>query len=424
MSRILYNAALYLGAPALAGAFAWKMASKPAYREGAFQKLGLFLPRQTRRTIWIHAVSVGETMAALRLARKLAGAQSRFRIMFSTSTPTGQQVARRELSPEANVFYFPFDFPGSAARAVAAINPAALALVDTEFWPNVIHACARRGAAVILVNGRMSDRSYPRYMKFRKLIKPTLEEVSLFMTQGEKDRERFLDIGAAPEKVLAAGNLKFDQETAPISAEQSAAIKKSLGIGPEEQVVVLGSVHQGEQAAIRAAAGVLGPGRRLVIAPRRIDNLEWIERELEPYGLRISRRSQWPAMAMADFKTVPIIDTFGELGKIYSIASVAFVGGSLISHGGQNPLEPASRGVPSLFGPGMSNFSEASQALVAANGAFTVATQEEMGTKLAHLMADEPARLTAGAAARAVVERNQGATTLAAERIMSLARAD
>ncbi|MDH5478331.1 MAG: 3-deoxy-D-manno-octulosonic acid transferase [Nitrospinota bacterium] len=422
MSRIAYNTALYLGLPALASAYAWKMVSRPEYRAGFFQKLGYFLPRQTKKTIWIHAVSVGETMAAAPLARMLCQRQSQFRVMFSTTTPTGQEVARAHLAPQANVFYFPFDLPGAAHRAVEAVNPAVLALVDTEFWPNVIHACAARGAPVALVNGRISDRSFSRYMKVKSLIKSSLDEVSLFMAQGPRDAERFLEMGATPDRVLAAGNLKFDQDTAPISREEKDGLRWSLGIGREDLVALLGSVHQGEEAAIAAAARVMRPGRRLLIAPRRIDDLTWIEKTLAPYGMSIARRSANPSMEPGGHSLVPVVDTFGELNRIYAIADVAFVGGSLISHGGQNPLEPAGRGVPTLFGPDMSNFQEASAALVEAHGAFFATTEEEITRKLDSLLEDERQREEAGMAAKKVVQANMGATALAFERIMELAR--
>jgi 3-deoxy-D-manno-octulosonic-acid transferase len=421
MTRLIYNAALYLGLPILAPALAWKMARQPAYRAGFFQKLGFFIPRQTQKTIWIHAVSVGETMAALRLARLLARTQSKYRIMFSTSTPTGQEVAKRELAPDANVFYFPFDFPGATRRAAEAVNPAVLALVDTELWPNVIHACAKRGAAVALINGRISGRSFPRYKKYRRWIKPALEDISLVMAQSGRDLERFIEIGVAPQRAMLGGNLKFDQDTATISPEERGSIKKSLGIRPDELVIVLGSVHKGEEEAIGAAMGALRPGRRLVIAPRRIENLDWIDSALRSHGAALVRRSANPIMPLADHTVVPVIDAFGELGKIYSAADVAFVGGSLIDHGGQNPLEPAGRGVPALFGPNMSNFQEASAALTAAEGAWIANSLEEIKRRMESLLSDEPARKLAGEAARNVVEANRGATALAAERILALA---
>ncbi|MDH5510416.1 MAG: 3-deoxy-D-manno-octulosonic acid transferase [Nitrospinota bacterium] len=424
MSRIIYNCALYLGLPALASAYAWKMTSKPAYRAGFFQKLGFMLPRQNNKTIWIHAVSVGETMAAARLARRLCREQTEYRVMFSTTTPTGQRVALQQLAPEASVFYFPFDLPGAAARAVKAVNPAVLALVDTEFWPNVIHACASRGAAVALINGRISDRSYPRYLKAKRFIKPTLDEVALFMAQGPRDAERFLEIGAPPERVVAGGNLKYDQDTAPASQEETKAIRRSLGIAPDELVVLLGSVHQGEEAAIEAAADVMRPGRRMVIAPRRIDDLAWIENTLAPSGMSIARRSANPYMTLGDHAIIPVIDTFGELNRLYAMADAVFVGGSLISHGGQNPLEPAGRGVPSIFGPDMSNFQEASQNLVEAQGAWIAATRDEIAQRLEALLTDKNLREKAGSAARSVVEINMGATDRVMERIMNLARGD
>lgn len=425
MIHFVYSVALYLASPFLLLALVWKMTVKGRGGEGFFQKLGFFLPRQTNPTIWIHAVSVGETMAAIGLAKQLISSAPGMRVMFSTTTPTGQAVARKELSPDANVFYFPYDFPGSAKRAIRAVNPKVLALVDTEMWPNIIRACVNNGGKVALINGRVSDRSFPRYRRFSSIFRVVLKNISLFLMQSEIDGERIVEMGADPARVDIAGNLKFDRLSENISENERAELRRSIGIGLDEKVVFLGSVHKGEETAIGSVLKVRGsrPGLRLVIAPRRIDDIEWIKSALEGSGLRPVRKSsmgQGKNIAQ-DKSIVPVIDTFGELARLYSVADVAFVGGSFISHGGQNPLEPAGSGVPVVFGPHMSNFREASLALVIAGGAFTVDDEKQMSKRLEALLADDRLRMAAGKAALEVVEKNRGSTKKTALRIVALA---
>jgi len=424
MIHSVYSAALYLALPFLSLALVWKMAAQGRGGEGFFQKLGFFLPRQTNHTIWIHAVSVGETMAAIGLAKEIVSSAPGMRVMFSTTTPTGQAVAQKELSPDVNVFYFPYDFPGSAKRAIRAVNPKVLALVDTEMWPNIIRACVNNGGKVALINGRVSDRSFPRYRRFSWIFRFVLKNISLFLMQSEIDGERIVEMGADPARVDIAGNIKFDRLSENISEDERAGLRRSLGIGPDEKVLFLGSVHKGEEPAIGAVLKVREsrPELRLVIAPRRIDDIEWIKSALDGSGLEPVRKSgMGQAKTEQDKNIVPVIDTFGELAKLYSVADIAFVGGSFIKHGGQNPLEPAAIGAPVLFGPHMSNFREASLALVTAGGAFTVDDEKEMAVKLETLLADDGLRMAAGKAALDVVEKNRGATKKTALRIVALA---
>ncbi len=424
MIHFVYSAALYLALPLLSFALVWKMAAQGRGGEGFFQKLGFFLPRQTNPVIWIHAVSVGEAMAAIGLAKEIVSSAPGMRVMFSTTTPTGQAVAQKELSPDVNVFYFPYDFPGSAKRAIRAVNPKVLALVDTEMWPNIIRACVNNGGKVALINGRVSDRSFPRYRRFSWIFRFVLKNISLFLMQSEIDGERIVEMGADPARVDIAGNIKFDRLSENISEDERARLRRSLGIGPNEKVLFLGSVHKGEEAAIGAVLKVREsrPELRLVIAPRRIDDIEWIKSALDGSGLEPVRKSgMGQAKTEQDKNIVPVIDTFGELARLYSVADVAFVGGSFIKHGGQNPLEPAAIGVPVLFGPHMSNFREASLALVTAGGAFTVDDEKEMAVKLETLLANDGLRMAAGKAALDVVEKNRGATKKTALRIVALA---
>jgi len=423
MIHLIYSIFIYAAAALLSPLLALLILTKRKYREGLGQKLGFFLPNQTRPTIWIHAVSVGESLAAIELVKSLDRETKDYRILLSTTTHTGQEVAKKLLAPIAQVFYFPYDLPGAARRAVRAINPAALVLIDTELWPNVIRAARKHGCKVALVNGRISDRSFPRYRRFYWLIKPILRDFSSFMMQSENDGRRMIEIGADPNLVETPGNLKFDRAIETVSDERRAGLRASLGLGPDDPVIFLGSVHEGEEAAISAAlkARRTLPGLRLVLAPRRIDEFEWIEKALEGSGLTLVRKTRLAAGAgEAGKNTAVVIDTFGELASYYSIADVAFVGGSLIPHGGQNPLEPAAHGVPVVFGPAMSNFREAAAALGQAGCAWTASTEDELEEIFRTLLGDTKMRKNAGEAAKAVVAGARGATDKVVERILEL----
>lgn len=423
MIHLLYSIAGYVGAAAMSPAILAWLAGSAKQRAGFFQKLGLGLPRQDARTIWFHAVSVGEALAAVELVKAVAAAAPEFPLVVTTTTPTGQKVAREKLSALATVCYFPYDLWNSAHGAVRALNPALLVLVDTELWPNVIHEVVREGGRVAMVNARVSDRSFPRYRALSWFWRPVLDDVAVFIPQSRMDGERLVAIGADPARVDPPGALKFDRAAPEPAAERKRLLRASLGIGPDAPVIFLGSIHDGEQEAIRAALMARDKirGARIVIAPRRVEDTGWIERALEGSGLRALLKTR---MSGADTGAdiVPVVDTFGELFDLYGAADAAFVGGSLIAHGGQNPLEPAANGVPCLLGPHMNNFRDAVELLTRAGGAQTVHSAEELAAGFIRILADGGARAAMGAAARQAVLDNRGATARAAERIVRLAR--
>lgn len=424
MARPLYNAAAYIAAGVMSPYVAWRAFANPEYRDGMAQKLGYSIPRHADRTIWIHAVSVGEALAAEGLVREIRKRAPGRKIVLSVTTPTGRDVAGKKMSDVAEIVYFPFDLRGAARRAVSAINPAVFVMVDTEIWPNVIWASEAAGARVAMVNGRISDRSYPRYRKMKWFFREVLENVDLFLMQGEADAERITDMGAPESRVSAAGNMKFDGLGVNVSERDREDMRRSLGLGMDEKVIFLGSVHEGEEAAIRAALAVMSgaPGVRLVIAPRRIGDIGWIERALEGSGTRAVRKTAMPDSPPMDPSVTPVIDTFGELARLYAVADVVFVGGSMIPHGGQNPLEPAAHGVAVVFGPSMSNFRDASSALIQAGAAWMVPDEKELARLMTELVSDDKKRARAGEAGREVVRKNRGVTARIAEKILELCR--
>ena len=419
----IYNAALTLSAPAIIPYMALRSVFKPAYRDGLAQKLGFNMPERGANCVWIHVVSVGEVMAAEPLVRAIRAKAPALAVTVTVTTPTGMEVARKRLSGVARLLYFPFDFPWAARRAVTAINPSVYVMIDTEIWPNVMSLCAQAGARVVLANGRISDRSYPRYQKMKWLFGPVLKNADLLLMQDAQDAQRITGLGADPARVAVAGNLKFDGLPGPLPANERASLRASIGIGTDEKVVLLGSVHAGEEAAIRAfvrARGQTGPAR-LIIAPRRIEDITWIEKALKGSGLTAVRKSGMATPPLVDPSVVTVVDTFGELSRLYAVADVAFVGGSLIRRGGQNPLEPAAHGSPVVFGPDMRNFRDVSATLLKAGAAVMADSERELVEIFTQLLTDEDARDKMGSAGLDVINRNRGVADAMAERILGLA---
>ncbi len=421
MAYLIYNIALTIGVIVLSPVIAWRMITRKSARAGVWQKLGAYPKRFPDKTIWIHAVSVGEALAVEGLIREIAKRREGGKIVLSVTTITGHAVAMEKLSDVASILYFPYDFIFSVQRAVRAINPALFVAVDTEIWPNVFRAVKDSGGRVALVNGRISDRSYPRYLRLKSLFRPVLKNVDMFLMQGEVDMERVIEMGAEPERVEKTGTLKYDSLVKGATRNEREKMRKSLGIGLEEKVIFLGNIHEGEEGAIMGAirAGEKVGRLRIVIAPRRIENIEWIENAVSGYGRKAVRKTTLTQNPVVAENVVPVIDTFGDLAMLYAIADVAFVGGSLIDHGGQNPLEPAAHGVAPLFGPFMSNFRDVSRTLLNAGGSFMVANEDEVCERICELLDFDDKRMKAGKAALDVIERNRGVTIRVADKLLS-----
>ncbi|VAX16714.1 3-deoxy-D-manno-octulosonic acid transferase [hydrothermal vent metagenome] len=422
MAYLIYNLVLTIGVIVLSPVIAWRMITRKSARAGVWQKLGAYPKKPCAgRTIWIHAVSVGETLAVERLIRELARRGRGSELVLSVTTATGHAVAMEKLSDVASILYFPYDFIFSAQRAVRAINPALFVAVETEIWPNVFRVVKESGGRVALVNGRISDRSYPRYLRLKSLFRPVLQYVDMFLMQGDVDAERVIEMGAEPEKVEKTGTLKYDNVVKGATRAERENMRKSLGIGLDEKVIFLGNIHEGEEAAIRGAmrAGEKGGRCRIVVAPRRIENIEWIENAARACGLKPVRKTTLRKNGVLPENAIPVIDTFGDLAMLYAIADVAFVGGSLIGHGGQNPLEPAAHAIAPLFGTFMSNFRDVSKELLNEGGAFEVAGEDDICELICDLLASGDKRLEAGRRALDVIERNRGVTIRVADRLLS-----
>jgi 3-deoxy-D-manno-octulosonic-acid transferase len=417
MILFFYNLALLAGSIASAPWWLWRMATTHKYREGIRERLGKvpgWLKSQARKkpVIWLHAVSVGEVLAVSRLIADLDKALPGFQVLLSTTTRTGQALARERFGAN-RVFYCPLDLPWAVNAYLKALKARMLVLAETEFWPNLLHSCDRRQIPVVVVNARISDRSWPRYRALRDLWRPFLSRISRALAQTETDAERLKAIGLAPERVTVAGNLKFDVRI----AQEAEATRLLRALGSGLRFLVAGSTLDGEEAALLEVwPGLLQsePKLAMVLAPRHPERFAAVAALLEKSGIPWLRRSAWKDRApelLEPMKagSILLLDTIGELASIYSLAAVAFVGGSLFPTGGHNPLEPAQFSVPIVIGPHYANFRAIADDLRAQN-ASRIAPKEELAQTLRDLLANSIEATAIGAQARQVFEAQAGAT--------------
>lgn len=381
-------------------------------------RLGFYKSRPETHDLWVHAVSVGETMAALPVVLKIMKQRPETSIVFTTTTLTGQAQARR-LYPEATVTYFPFDFAFSVRRFLDHHRPRVFATLETEIWPNVTRIARERGVRLILANGRISDRSLPRYRTFRMIVGSVLRKYDRILAREETDRDRFVAIGAPPEIVEISGNVKFDYEPdeAPL---EIGPLLETLFAG--RKVVVLGSTMEGEDEALLPEVERLLAEHHafVVIAPRKPERFELVAGLLASSTFRFVRRSELDAANPVPQADVLLLDTFGELARIYRYATVAFVGGTLVPKGGHNPIEPAAAGVPVCFGPSMSNFREIAQVFLRNEAAAEVRDAAEAIDFAGSMLDNTNMRNQWGERARSTVLQNRGASERTARRIVEL----
>jgi 3-deoxy-D-manno-octulosonic-acid transferase len=386
------------------------------YRRGLGQRFGSVAEWSgTASPLWLHAVSVGEVMAAAPLARELANRHPEIPLLVSTVTDTGRAVAEQRM-PGGRHVYFPLDFGWIARRALDRLHPRLVLLTETELWPNFLAACRERGTPVVLINGRISPRSFPRYRLVRRWFQRVLEDIRLFCMQSAQDAERILALGAPEDRVRVVGNLKFDLPTAGREADTASA-RGALGLLPGQRLVAAGSTHRGEEDVILEAfrgASATRPDLCLLLAPRHPERLEEVEGQVRRAGLSWVRRSRLPAASAAGAPVI-LLDTVGELARLYAAASVVFVGGSLIPHGGQNILEPAAYARPVLHGPHMGNFAEMRDLFQQAGAAIQVTDGRSLRRHLEALLDDPSTANRMGKAGREIVEAHRGATRRTAD---------
>ena len=408
---LLYSALLAAAMMLAMPFWLWQMLRHGKYRTGFGERWGRvpqrILTQPVQPTIWVHAVSVGEVLAVNGLIEKLRQEFPDNRIVLSTTTDTGQKLARQRFG-EQNVFYFPLDFAFAIRPYLRVLKPRLVIMAETEFWPNFLRL-AHENARVSVVNARISDNSLPGYHRFKSLLQRVLQHVDLFLTQTEEDKRRLLDIGAAESRVQVSGNLKFDAPD-PVDPPILANLKMVLvmeGAGP---VLICGSTVEGEEALLAPVFKKLFqqyPRVVVLLAPRHPERFDSVATLLEQQHIRFVRRSQWTGGGVAG--SVLLLDTIGELSALYALADVAFVGGSLVPRGGHNILEPARYGAAIVVGEHTENFRDIVE-LFRKQDALQVTSPSNLERDLLKLIADEPERIALGQRATEVLQTQTGAT--------------
>jgi 3-deoxy-D-manno-octulosonic-acid transferase len=419
---LLYSALLAIGLLLALPYWAWEMLRHGKYRTAFRERFGKvpahLMEIQAQPTIWIHAVSVGEVLAISGLVAELQRGLPQFRVVISTTTDSGQKLARTRFGEE-NVFYFPLDFAFAVRPYLRALRPQLIILAETEFWPNFLRLAHQSGSRVAVVNARISDRSWPGYRRFRPVLRGILQNVDLFLAQTDDDAIRLRDIGAEPDRVQVSGNLKFDVAVPPVTPIVSS-LREAFQRANAGPVIVCGSTVEGEEPLLLDAfANVLEAHTSavMILAPRHPERFEEVLQLLEQLKIAFWRRSAWNGEAIAG--GVFLIDTIGELAALYALGDIAFVGGSLVPRGGHNIIEPAQRGVPIIVGTHMENFREI-VGLFQSRDAVRVVGTAELSAVLMDLLSNEAERRALGERAAETLKTQTGATQRTVDALKTL----
>jgi 3-deoxy-D-manno-octulosonic-acid transferase len=381
------------------------------YRSGLAERLG-FVPARLHDaqpgSIWVHAVSVGEVLAVSQLIDELRRQHPDRHIFVSTTTATGQKLARQRFG-ENRVFFMPLDFGFAVRRYLNALKPQLIVIAETEFWPNLLHLAGKRETSLAIVNARISDRSFPRYRRFKWFFGRILSEVDLFLAQTAEDAQRLREIGAQTMRIRVSGNLKFDVRS---NAQPSLVNGLREAIGKDSPVIVCGSTAEGEEEPLLAAFKEVRqqfPAAVMILAPRHPERFEKVAALISSEGFPLQHRSQWTPTRPINNGGIFLLDSLGELAALYELAEIAFVGGSLVPTGGHNILEPAQYGAAILVGPHTFNFREIVSIFEQA-GAVKIATAETLGQQFLSLLNHPLERHQMGRQAKDLYARHAGAT--------------
>lgn len=405
--RILYVLLTYLVAPVVIVIEGWRELRSPAQRGRLRQRLGLVAPQPAPGCVWVHAVSVGEVQAATAFVKALEARFPGRPVVITTVTSTGAQRARELLGDRVRHCYLPYDLPGSVRRFLDRLQPQVAIVLETEIWPTLYAALGRRGIPLVIASARVTPRSVDRYRRMASLFRETLARGVLIGAQTAGDAERFRTIGAAPERVVVTGNVKFDMEIPQAAIDAGRGFRRALGPRP---VWIAGSTHEGEEAAALEAHAIVRtrhPDALLILVPRHPPRFEAVRGLLRRQGCAFAQRSA--GHAPGPEHEVLLVDTLGELQMFYAAADVAFVGGSLVPVGGHSLLEPAVLGLPILSGPHTHNGREIADQLLGSGALAIVRDAGELAQRVAGCF-DEPARArTDGARGREAVAQSRGA---------------
>lgn len=393
-----------------------KMIRTPAYRSGIGQRFSLQTKAPPKgddaRPLWIQAVSVGEVKSVTPLVRKL-NTRSGLPIHLTTTTETGYRLANEIHGTGNTISYFPLDFASVARRALMSVRPRAIVLFETEIWPNFIRAANSLGIPLAIINGRISEKSLRFYRLFPQIFGNAFSRIDFAGMQSERDAERALALGANPDVVKVYGNMKFDATPTPPTHNEIEGLRRQLGLEKDVALVVAGSTHEGEETAIINAYRKIHtkmPHARLLVAPRHPERFSGVENMIRNAGFKVWKRSESGDGSGPDAGTVILLDTIGELARVYALASVSFVGGSLAKIGGHNIIEPASMGKPVLFGPHMHHFEDIKETFLAEDAAIRVNDETDLASVISDMFENPSKARALGKAAKRVVEANRGAT--------------
>ncbi len=433
MRWFFYNILFAIGYTLMLPKFISRMRKRGGYKADFGQRLGKFSPEIAARLsekprIWVHAVSVGEATLAGTVIRQLRALTPQDSFIISTTSSTGHAICEKLLERDDILIYLPIDFPHVIRRSLRIINAKALVLTESEFWPNLIRALNRKGIPILLVNGRISDQSAPRYKKLKFFFSPVLNGFSSLLVQSEIDRDRLIDAGAPTEKIKVMGSVKFD--VPPLTDSARALALQTLaaaGIDPSTHTVLLGgSTWPGEELALVNAwdsARRASPNLRLVLVPRHMERGDEVEKELNEAGFKCLRRSRMKAgteKTIPSADTILMVDTTGELFALYARADIVFVGKTLAPNiGGQNMIEPASFCKAVIVGPHTENFTAVMQLFRRGRGLLEIADSKALIMAVSDLVTNETARHELGARAMAVVDQQRGALARSAKIILA-----
>ena len=429
---LVYSFLLTVGFILLLPRFAIDAFRSRKYITGLSQRLGAIpkLDSSSAPLIWLHCVSVGETEAARPLVRALQNRLPAHRLVVSTTTVTGQAVARQAFGKDAAaIIYFPIDWVCTIRRVLRALNPTAVLIMETELWPNLLRECRRRSIPVALVNGRISPNSFRRYHRIRAFMRRVLSDLSVALMQSDEDAQRISALGLGAERIRSVGNMKFDSATLPATDHSvTSDLRERYAFKSEQPVIVAASTHAPEETVAIESFKILregNPGARLLIAPRHPQRFEEVAKLIADSGFAWSRRSA--SVSTRDFDAaIVLLDSIGELRATFQFADIAFVGGSLIPHGGQNVLEPAAQGVCVLTGAHTHNFKAITDALLAKDALIQLPrlsaadAPAALARVIAELLSDEARRKAIGHRAQNVCAQNRGATQQTVDMLVNL----
>lgn len=402
---------------------------KPVYRKNMAQRFGcypsdFFSCLRNKKVIWIHAASVGEVMMSRLFVQGLRTHYPKAGIIVSTITPTGQAAAREYLKDCVDLFiYFPFDFFWIFPAVIQKISPTLFIFMETEIWPNCLKALSDQNIPAVMANGRISNKSFPRYQKLKFFLSDVLSNVALFLMQSADDAKRIVALGARTEQVITCGNMKYDQAASNADASAKIPMRERLGLTKEVPFMIAGSTRPGEETAVLQAYQNLRlslPSLALLIAPRHLNRLETVEKLLKEGGylsIRKSRIAGPIVLKASEHGPIILLDTLGELNGLYALADYVFIGGSLADFGGHNPLEAAAYHKPVFFGPHMENFRDIAKELIDAGGGISVANGKDLGASMLVLSQNSEDYEKRASAAYAVVLKHRGALARHLDRI-------